>query len=269
MNSRIFLNFDEKLYEYGERAQNFTYPRRAQLLTHPEMTAGPKRQNLLDFTNVAIYNPVTGRMVLGDPDVRQYHVVTGQTDVSLYPEIEEWYFSLYEETAPVGQSLTDTKKYYADATMGSKACFNKHSWDDGWRSVILQENMQNESLRAQPTIFRGWTIEVLRAPFLVGNVEKQWRVAFRVLNINRPQDFLNMRYSDPRNRIYMGPMINWRVESRTVRGAKPSNPIGRGEPFPGNAPHILISNKDEAQIELSEIRWLSDDSIPNPYWSET
>jgi len=130
--------------------------------------------------------------------------------------------------------------------------------------------MQAESIKAQNCIFRGWTIEVLRAPFLVGNVEKQWRVAFRVLNINRPQDFLNMRYSDPRNRIYMGPMIVWHVPTRTVRGAKPSNPVGWADPFPGlgynDVPHILISNKDEAQVELAEIRWLPNDDIPNPYW---
>jgi len=264
----ISAKFGDKLYEYAERAQNFTYPRRAQLLVHPEMTN--PIQNILDYTNVAMYNPVTGRLIQGTPDVRQYQVTTGQMDVSLYPEIEEWYFSLYDECAPDGMSMSDIKKVYAQSTDGAKACFNRRSWDNGYRSVILQENMGAESLRAQNCIFRGWTIEVIRPPFEVGNVERQWRVAFRVLNINKPQEFLNMRYADPQNRIFMGPMIVWHVETRTMRGAKPSNPVGFGDNFPGfygnDIPHILISNRDEAQIELAQIRWLDSDVIPDPYW---
>jgi len=246
----VFHRADGGTLGFVERLHEITYPHMAQLKNHVQM-----------FGKSILYcDPVVPLWQSSIPSVRQYLQDSDQYAVTLTPDAEAWMFELFKETAPITMTLTDIKKCFASTFDGARAFCNKTAWNNGYKSIVLGENLSSKMWKLQPTICHGATIEILRPPFWKMN---QWQVSFRVLNINRPDEFLNMNYRDNRTVIFEA--INW---------YRYPLPYGKADPFPKldwkPVPIPLLSNKDEGHLELDWISFYGygETKIRNPRWPQ-
>lgn len=245
-----------------------TYPRFAQVLNHVQWTAkyDPPARNILVYTNVAA-------RFGGIPSVmQQIQTNTGNRTISLPDDIQWWMFSLFEECAPVGMSLADIKKCWRNAFMGAKAFTNKTGWDNGYRDVVLGENLNNpEGFKLMATICHGATVKVLRPPFYKAGI---MQAEYEILNILDPS-IVNRTYRDNRHLIF--PAINWSRCYIWVNGKRVIDPSfyphGRAEAFPllngRDVPIPLLGyGTTKGYIANDWLRYLSpNEPIPaNPYW---
>lgn len=246
-NDGTHLDFVEKPQSQGG------FPRYAQVLNHVEYTRkmGLKVQNILDFTNVpARFN--------GIPSVFQQVQTPLNKPISLSPDVQRWMFRLFKECAPAGMSDVDIKKAWRNAFMGSKAFTNKTGWDNNYRDVILEENMNSQDFKLQPTICHGATVKVLREPFAKGGI---MQAEIEILDVLDPET-LNKTYAENRHLIF--PAINW---------YRYPTPYGMADPFPllgeNDVPIPLLGyGTNKGYINAGWIRYLdASEKIPaNPYW---
>jgi len=244
---KVIVEYDDATYQTLDPS---TFPRFAQVKNHVEMFS----KNILDYTGVPLrFN--------GIPSVMQQIQTPYNRAISLPDNVQWWMYSLFEECAPDTFTEDDIKKCWRNTMMGAKAFTNKTAWDNGFRDVVLGENMGNpEGFKLQPTICHGATVKVLRPLFWKAQM---WQAEIEVLDVLDPS-IVNRTYKD--NRWLIFPAINW---------YRFPLPYGRADPFPllgeKDVPIPLLGiGTNKGYMDAAWLRFLAPGEVipANPYWGK-
>ena len=258
MDTKLYLGYDDGLIEYSTAHGELYYPRYAQVMNHVEMYG----ENILDYTDVPL-------RFGGIPDVFQLFQTSTQQPTKLTRELQFWMKRLFDECMADVMTDKEIVTCWKNTFRGMRAFTNKFGPDNGFADYIQGVNLDAEPMKLNPTICRGATIKVLRAPFMKGGVLIS---EFEVLDAFDP-DTLTKTYKDNRDKIFAA--INWSrcyidFDKKIV---DPNFPLGRAEPFPNPAnrdvPIPLLGNHtNKAYIETKWLRFMdAGEAMPaNPYW---
>lgn len=222
------------------------WPKYAQVKNHVERFG----VNILEFTGVP-------KRFNGIPSVMQQIQTPQNKPISLKPEIQQWMFGLFRESAPSHFTDADLKRCWRNTFMGAKAFTNKTGWDNGYWDVILDENSGGDYFKLQPTICHGAVVKVLRPPFYKGG---EMVAEIEVLDVLDPS-IVERKYIENKHVIFAA--INWH---------RYPEPHGRAESFPlldgRDVPVPLLGyGTSKGYIGADWLRFLGDDEcFPSPYW---